>query len=137
MSTNALYEGARRRMLQGQLNVLTDTLKVYLVDAEYYTVDTAGHEFLSSVPAPARIAGPITLSNKAVTTAGAFDADDVTFSSVSGASGEAIILYKDSGDEATSPLILYLGAATGLPITPNGGDISAVWDNGTNRIFRP
>jgi len=29
-----------------------------------------------------------------------------------------------------------MDTATGLPITPNGGDIIITWDNGTNRILR-
>ena len=52
------------------------------------------------------------------------------------ASIEAIIIYVDSGTEATSPLIAYIDTATGLPITPNGGDIIVTWDNGTNKIFK-
>ena len=34
------------------------------------------------------------------------------------------MIYKDTGSEATSPLIAYIDTATGLPITPNGGDIA-------------
>ena len=30
----------------------------------------------------------------------------------------------------------YIDTATGLPITPNGGDIIVTWDNGINKIFR-
>ena len=70
---------------------------------------------------------------------GAADGDDLTFSAV--ASGkkpsiEAIIIFKDTGNNATSPLIAYIDTATGLPITPNGGDIIVTWDNGVNKIFR-
>ena len=60
----------------------------------------------------------------------------MTFTSVSGPSIEAIVIYKDTGSEATSPLIAYIDTATGLPITPNGGDIIVTWDNGANRIFK-
>lgn len=60
----------------------------------------------------------------------------MTFTSVSGASIEAIIIYKDTGTESTSPLIAFIDTATGLPITPNGGDIIVTWDNGTNKIFK-
>jgi hypothetical protein len=70
------------------------------------------------------------------TTGGAADAADITFTAVSGASIEAIIIYVDSGTEATSPLIAFIDTATGLPITPNGGDIIVTWDNGTNKIFK-
>ena len=60
----------------------------------------------------------------------------MTFTDVTGASIEAIIIYSDTGTEATSPLIAYIDTATGLPITPNGGDIIVTWDNGANKIFK-
>ncbi len=67
---------------------------------------------------------------------GAADGADVTFTSVSGPTIEAIVIYRDTGTEATSPLIAYIDTATGLPITPNGGDIIVTWDNGANKIFK-
>ena len=70
------------------------------------------------------------------TTGGAADANDVTFTSVTGASIDAIVLYKDTGTDSTSPLIAFIDTATGLPITPNGGDIIVTWDNGANKIFK-
>jgi hypothetical protein len=132
---NALYDKGRQRFLEGSFNWLTDTIKAYLVDTGSYTPNLSTHEFLSDVSSGARISGPVTLTSKA-TTGGAADAADITFSSVSGASIEAIILYKDTGVEGTSPLIAYIDTATGLPITPNGGDIIVTWDNGTNKIFK-
>jgi len=132
---NTLFDKARQRFLEAQLNWMTDTIKVVLVDTGAYTPQTAIHEFLSDIPTSARIAGPVTLTAKA-TTGGAADAADCTFTSVSGASIEAIVLYKDTGTESTSPLIAYIDTATGLPITPNGGDIIVTWDNGANKIFK-
>lgn len=132
---NTLYDYARQRFLEAQINWMTDTVKVILVDTGAYTPQTAVHQYLSDIPTSARIAGPVTMAGKA-TTGGAADANDVTFSAVIGASIEAIIIYVDSGTEATSPLIAYIDTATGLPITPNGGDIIVTWDNGTNKIFK-
>lgn len=132
---NTLFDKARQRFLEAQINWQTDTIKVYLVDTGAYTPQTGVHEFLSDIPTSARIAGPVTLTSKS-TTGGAADAADVTFTSVSGASIEAIVIYSDSGTESTSPLIAYIDTATGLPITPNGGDIIVTWDNGTNKIFK-
>lgn len=132
---NTLYDYARQRFLEGQLNWLTDTIKVYLVDTGAYTPQTAIHQYLADIPLSARIAGPVTLTSKS-TTGGAADAADCTFTSVSGATIEAIVIYKDAGSEATSPVIAYIDTATGLPITPNGGDIIVTWDNGTNKIFK-
>lgn len=132
---NTLYDYARQRFLEAQINWMTDTIKVILVDNGAYTPQTSVHQYLSDIPTSARIAGPVTLTSKA-TTGGAADASDVTFPSVTGASIEAIIIFADTGVEATSPLIAYIDTATGLPITPNGGDIIVTWDNGTNKIFK-
>ena len=132
---NTLYDYCRQRFLESQINWMTDTIKVFLVSTSAYTPQTAVHQYLSDIPTSARIAGPVTLTAKA-TTGGAADGADCTFTSVSGVTINAIVICKDTGTEATSPLIAYIDTATGLPITPNGGDIIVTWDNGVNKIFR-
>lgn len=132
---NTLYDNARELFLNGQINWMTDTVKCILVDTGAYTPQTSSHKFLSDIATSARIAGPVTLTAKS-TAGGAADAADCTFTAVSGSSIEAIVLYKDTGTESTSPLLAYIDTATGLPITPNGGDIIVTWDNGVNKIFR-
>lgn len=132
---NTLYDTCRQQFLEAGINWMTDTIKVLLVDTGAYTPQVGVHQFLSDIPTSARIAGPVTLTSKA-TTGGAADAADVTFTAVSGASIEAIVIYKDSGTPETSPLMAIIDTATGLPITPNGGDIIVTWDNGVNKIFK-
>lgn len=132
---NALFDKARQRFLEGQFNWNTDTIKAVLVDTGTYTPNLSAHEFLSDVGSGSRISTSGAFTGKA-TTGGAADANDVTFTSVTGASIEAIILYKDTGTDSTSPLIAFIDTATGLPITPNGGDIIVTWDNGPNKIFK-
>ena len=134
---NTLYDYCRQRFLEAQINWMTDTVKVILVSTSAYTPQTAVHQYLADIPISARIAGPVTLTAKA-TTGGAADAADCTFTSVSGATINAIVIYKDTGTEATSPLIAYIDTATGLPITPNGGDIIVTWDEingGVNNLI--
>ena len=132
---NALYDKARERFLTGQFNWSTDSIKAVLVDTGAYTVSLTSHEFLSDISSSARISMSGAFTGK-TTTGGAADANDITFSSVSGSSIEAIVIYCDTGTEATSPLIAFIDTATGLPITPNGGDIIVTWDNGAHRIFK-
>jgi len=132
---NALYDHGRRRFLEGQIAWLTDTIKAVLVDTANYAVNLSTHQFLSDIPAAARVAISPALTNK-TSTAGVADADDVTFTGVTGASVEAIVLFKDTGVEATSPLIAYIDTATGLPFTPSGGDVIIKWDDGANKIFK-
>jgi hypothetical protein len=133
--SNTLYDKGRQRFAEGAFNWLTDTIKVLMGDSGAYTGNFSVHEFLSDVGSSARITTPVTLGSK-TTTGGACDGADVTFTSVSGTSIEFILIYKDTGVEGTSPLIAYIDTATGLPITPNGGDIIITWDNGPNRIFK-
>ena len=129
-----LYDTGRNAFLLGDIDWVADTIKIVLVDAADYTVDLAAHDFLDDVPAGARIA-TATLANKTAV-AGVADADDVTFVNVSGDQSEALILYKDSGAEATSQLIAYIDSATGLPVLPNNGSITVAWSAGSAKIFK-
>jgi hypothetical protein len=139
--SNSLYDYGRGQFLQAGINWTSDTIKCALINTSTYTVNTASHQFLTDVTAGAFVAptastqAGTTLTSKGAT-AGAASAANVTFSSVSGSTVGAILLYKDTGTGSTSPLIAYIDTATGLPITPNGGDIIVTWDTGTNKIFK-
>lgn len=135
-ATNTLYDKARQRFLEGNINWNTDTIKAMLV-TNAYTLNASVHEYFNDVTSGAIVSGAtVTLTGKS-TTGGAADAADVTFTAVAaGTVVDAIILWKDTGTPSTSPLLAYLGNATGLPITGNGGDIIIVWDNGVNKVFR-
>ena len=130
---NAIYPKAKEQMLQGGINLSSGTVKVALVDTGVY-VYSAAHEFFSSVSAGV-VGTPQTLGTKTFVN-GVFDAADVTFPTVSGANAEALIIYIDTGVAGTSRLISFQDTGvTGLPVTPNGGDINVVFDSGANKIF--
>lgn len=134
--SNALYDAGRQKFLEGTFNWLTDTVKAHLINLSNYTPNLATHQNLSDVGTTSRIStAPVTLTAK-TSTGGSANAANVTFSSVSGAVVGAILLYKDTGVESTSSLIALIDTATGLPITPNGGDIIITWDTGPNKIFK-
>lgn len=133
--TNALYDSGRQKFLEGVIAWLTDDIRVILIDTADYTVNLSTHDFLDDIPAPARVAVSGALSGK-TSTAGVADAGDVTFTSVTGDPSEALVMYKHTGTESTSPLIAYIDTATGLPITPSGGNITVTWDNGVSKIFK-
>ena len=103
------------------IDMLDDTIKVALIDTGTYTFSQT-HEYWSSASGSI-VGSAVTLASKTVTD-NVFDAADVTFTSVSGVSVEALIIYKDTGTGSTSPLIAYIDvAASGLPVTPNGNNI--------------
>ncbi|MDY0136665.1 MAG: hypothetical protein RBS36_05780 [Thiomicrospira sp.] len=130
---NAIYTAAKTAMMTGGLNLLADTIRVALVDGAEY-VFNAGHTSLADVPPAARVA-VATLTGKSVT-AGVFDANDAIFVAASGAQSECLILYRDSGNEATSTLIGYIDTGSGLPVTPTGFDLIVVWPNDDNKIIK-
>lgn len=132
---SGLYDAARKAFLDADIDMLVDDIRVILVDTADYTVNLATHDFLDDVPGAARVATSGALGTKS-TTAGVFDAADVTLSAVTGDQAEAIVVYKHTGVESTSNLIAYIDSGTGLPVTPNGGDITIQWDAGANKIFK-
>lgn len=50
------------------------------------------------------------------------------FTAVSGATVEALCLIKHTGTPSTSNMICYWDTGTGLPLTPNGGDINVTFN---------
>lgn len=132
---NALYDKGREGFLDGSIDFDTDDIRCILIDAADYTVDLATHDNLDDIPAAARVAVSGAFTGKTVA-GGVADANDVTFSSVSGDQCEAIVIYKHTGVESTSRLIAYIDSATGLPVTPNGGDITIQWSSAAEKIFK-
>jgi len=132
---NELYDKGREGFLDGSIDWDTDDIRCILVDTADYTVDLAAHDNLDDIPAGARVATSGALTGKTVA-AGVADADDVTFSAVTGDQSEALVIYKHTGTESTSRLIAYIDDATGLPVTPNGGDITVQFDSAASKIFK-
>jgi len=131
---NAIYPKAKESFLSQNpsIDMDTDTIKVAMVTSAY--TYSSAHQYYSSVSGV--VGTPATLGSKTVTS-GVFDAADVTFSSVaSGSTVAALVIYKDTGSAATSPLVAYIDTvSSGLPVSTNGGDIIITWDNGASKIF--
>ena len=124
---NALYPKWKEALwLQSaNSNANSGTVKVALIDTGTYTY-SAAHEFqtsLSGVVGTAQAIGSKTFTD------GLFDGADVTYTAVTGAPVEALVIYIDTGTPATSRLIAYIDTSvTGLPVTPNGGNISLTFN---------
>lgn len=129
---SVVYPKAKEQMLQGNINLSSGNVKVVLVDAAVYTY-SASHEFLTDIASVIATSG--NLSGKTFTN-GVFDASDFTFTAVSGAQSEYLIGYIDTGVAGTSRLIWFDDSfSSGMPVTPNGGDILITFDNGANKVF--
>lgn len=118
------------------LNLTTDNIYAALVSATY--VANAGTDQYWSTPAANVVGTPVQLTSPTVTIASGnavFNAANVTFTSVSGATATQIVIYKNTGTTTTSPLIANINVANNLPVTPNGSNITISWDTGANKIF--
>ncbi|MDN5858603.1 MAG: hypothetical protein L0H84_08255 [Pseudonocardia sp.] len=132
---NALYDAGRNAFLTGDIDWLADTIKAVLVDTADYTVNLATHDFLSDIPVAARVDTTAAFTGKTAV-AGVADAADIAFVAATGDLAEAIVIYKDTGVDTTSPLIAYIDSATGLPVQPNSGDINLIFSNAADRVFK-
>jgi hypothetical protein len=118
---NKLYP--KSKFLQAGIDLSAVNVRAILVDTGAYTYNDA-HDFLGDIPSGARIAVSGNLVGKAFGDDGSFDSDDPTFTGVSGASIEAIVLYFHTGTDSTSRLVMYQDTGvTGLPLTPDGSDV--------------
>lgn len=131
---NAVYPIYKTAILSASANLsltvddTTDGPYCALIDTGTYTYSAADDFFndLSGiVGTDQRISTPTVGS----VSAGTFDGDDLTYSSVSGSTVEALAFYRhNSGANSTWRLFLYLDTSvTGLPLTPNGGDVNVLW----------
>jgi hypothetical protein len=110
----------------------TDTLKAAFVD-EGTATPAAGNVFVTSfstalIPAFASMV-TLTSPTAGVVAAGVFDAADTTFTALSGASVEGIVIIKNVTVVGDSPNLAYFNTGvTGLPFTPSGGDVTIQWN---------
>lgn len=129
---NAVYPEYKDATHNGSSNTsltvddATDGPFAALIDTGTYTY-SAAHEFYSS------LSGVVGTDQRITTptmVAGLFDGTDCTYTAVSGNSVEAIVVYrKNAGANTTWRLVSYVDTGvTGLPVTPNGGNISITWN---------
>lgn len=143
---NALYGKGRNKFARGEIHWTAsggDTIRVCFLKSTYSPqIDT--HEFFSDLGTnvvgnnngSTRASCPqLTLYDPVL---GVCDADDVTFTGITSASGQLnyICIFKDTGSDSTSPLLVLIDTATGLPFTGSGADVQIQWDNGSNKIFK-
>ena len=139
---NALYDTGREYFLEGSINWLTTPIRIALVSIANqptaYVVSLSGDTVYASVPTGARVGFSIASLGSKTGAAGVADGADTVFSAVSGPTVGALLILGSTATANASnwPLIAYIDTATGLPVGPNGGDITVQWDNGANKIFK-
>lgn len=131
---DVIYNSFKKKIMDGSIDLDTDTIKVALVTSSY-TPDQDSHDFFddvtNEVSGTGYTAGGASLANKAVTAdntdnEGVFDADDVTWSS-STITARGAVIYKSTGTASTSALIAYLDF--GADKSSSSGDFTIQWNS--------
>lgn len=130
-----LYNKGREKFLNGAISWGSDTIKLALIDSASYTPSQSADEFYGDINSGMRVALSGALSSKTYTD-GVADAADVTLSSVTGSPCEMLVIIKDTGSVGTSPLIAHMDSYNGLPVAPNGGNITVAFPSDSNKIFK-
>jgi hypothetical protein len=139
---NALYPLARQNFLKGlaAYDLSAGTMSCIFVTVAY--IPTAAHQYFNpdltnmvgdggNLFANAKTIGGIVIDPDALVWAtasngGCFSGNPVTFTAVNGIC-KAIVIFKNSGVDTTSPLIAYIDTGTGLPFTSSGGGVTITW----------
>ena len=128
---NVLFNGYKSRLLNGGTvpDWDTSTIRLTAIDTADDDPDPTVDDFYDDIAAAARVA-TANLASVTVSAAGVVDAADTTFSSVTGDQFEELLLDFDAGGAEAADLLLVRidTASSGLPATPNSGDIDVQWN---------
>ena len=130
---SALWNPYKQDLLDRATGIDYDTNNIdcALLQAGYTFV--AAHDFRDDFGAnEVAAAADANFSGKTVTD-GVADANDLTYTSVTGSAVTQLGIYRDVGSAATDNLIAFVDGFSS--VTPNGGDITVTFDSGANRIF--
>lgn len=122
---NAVYPTGLKAILDGDVDMLSDTIKVCLLTSSY--TYNAAHDFYDDISSY-KVGTDQTLGTK-TTTGGVFDAANSTWTGLTGSQVTRLAIYKDTGSAATSQLLCFMDTfASGMPYTPNGADFTMTWN---------
>jgi hypothetical protein len=132
---NVIYSSFKKKIMDGSIDLDTDTIKVMLVTSAY-TPDQDAHDFrddvTSEVSGTGYTASGQAIANKSVTAdntdnEGVFDADDVTWASSTN-TGKGAVLYKSCGGAASADeLIMYFDF--GSDQISSSGNYTITWNH--------
>jgi hypothetical protein len=130
---DVIYNSFKGKIMDGSIDMDTDTLKVALVTSTY-TPNQDTHDFFddvtNEVSGTGYTAGGASLASKAVTVdttdnEGVFDAADVTWSTAT-ITARGAVLYKSTGTASTSALICYFDF--GSDQSSSASDFTIAWN---------
>lgn len=130
---SVIYNSFKRDIMNGSIDLDTDTIKVMLVTSTY-TPDQDAHtkrsDITNEVSGTNYTAGGSALANKAVTAdntdnEGVFDADDLVWTTATITARGAVLYKSRGGASSADELICYIDF--GSDITSTAADFTIAW----------
>lgn len=131
-----IYNDFKEKILNGSIDLDTDTIKVALVTSSY-TPDKDAHDFFDDVTNEVSGTGytaggatlSVTISQDNTNDRGVFDAVDTSWTSASIANVYAAVVYKSTGTASTSPLIAYIDLNSETAFSVVNGTLTITWNS--------
>ena len=132
---NFVYGKAKQALLNGQINVLSNSLKILIVDSSY--VPSANSDQYVSNINPSYIKNRSAIIQNVTNTLGVLDADDITIIEHDGSAFKAIVLYENGISDSYSRLIAYIDTSIGLPFAGVNFSlpVTIIWNNDLSKIL--
>jgi hypothetical protein len=127
---NRMYPKGKIAAYSKKFDLLTDPVKLVLIDLADYTPNFATDELLTAIPPAAIVGTAVALTGKTLLAGPSgdkikFSSAGLTLTSVTGDTSEALLGYAETG---TGSYLLFLDdtatGTPGLPITPSGVNIA-------------
>lgn len=125
---NVLYPKYKQALLNKEHDMDTDIIKATLIDGADYTYGATHNTYVAGAQGVAdasKVAVSPQLTSPTIVD-GVFDTADFTWTAVTGDVSENIIVWNDSTTTPTADALVafYDTGMTGMPVTPNGGNIN-------------
>ena len=124
---NFWYGKGVQHFVNGDIAWASNTINVALVSATYTAAQNTDEFYSVAVTSGAIVSAGVALGTK-TNVLGKVSAANTTWSSVSGSQVTQIVGYVGGTAGSGDYLLFNLNVGTNLPVTPNGGNITAAWD---------
>jgi len=116
-----IYPSTAQKLFEAGFNWASDNFTAVLLSSAYVFDST--DVFRSDIAAG--VLASVAISGK-TNTSGVLDASDLTFTGVTGTVA-ALLIFKDTGVQATSPLCVYDNSIIGVPTTFANQEVTLAW----------
>ena len=134
--SNFFYPKAKEALFKGQINIISNQIKILLIDTSLYTPSVNTDTFVSDIPEASIKDRSDPVQNVNINL-GIIDADDVIISDYPGHPFSGLVGYQVGSSDSNSRLLFHIDTAMGLPFTgaSSTSPVTIVWNNEINKII--